>query len=92
MILKGMAGVETNPQSVQWTAEQLDALARASSTPDLDEDREWTEELHERVYVPLIAAGLIAQTMRDHATDPEMEVVHYETTELGIALLKRTAS
>jgi hypothetical protein len=83
------------PASTSFTDEQLDALARASASPDLPVervDRAWTKEMHERVYVPLIAAGLVVQSVRPYEPDPDYEVVHYETTEAGRVLLRRTAS
>jgi len=80
------------PASTSLTDEQLDALARASASPDLPVERDWTEELHERVYAPLVAAGLVVQSVRPYEPDPDYEVVHYETTEAGRDLLRRTAS
>jgi hypothetical protein len=75
------------------TDEQLDALARAASIPDLFEGREWTEELHERVYIPLIEAGLVVESLKPYLPDPEnFELMHYEATEAGRALVKKTAS
>ena len=48
---------------IAWTDEQLDALKHAAMVPPITHVwGGWSEELHERVYVPLIAAGLVVQT------------------------------
>lgn len=73
------------------TDEQLVALARATASPDLN-GGDWSEDAHDRVYAPLIDAGLIVQTTRPYPPDPDFEIVHYEATDAGRDLVRRTAS
>jgi hypothetical protein len=73
------------------TDEQMNALVRTTASPDLF-GGEWSEELHERVYAPLIEAGLVVQTERPHPSDPDYELVHYEATEAGRELVRRSAT
>jgi hypothetical protein len=72
------------------TDEQMDALARSTASPDLF-GGDWSEELHRRVYTPLIRAGLVVQTTKPYPPDPNSELVHYEATEAGRELVRRRA-
>lgn len=81
----------TWPES-SLTDEQLAALGRATASPDLL-GGDWSEELHARVYVPLIKLGLVVQTTRPYEPDPlAYDLVHYEATDAGRAVARRTAS
>jgi len=83
------SAVDAHAQTL--TDEQMNALARATAAPDLA-GGDWSDEMHERVYEPLIESGLIVQTLRPYPPDPNYEIVHYEATEAGRELVRRRAS
>jgi len=72
---------EVGPARPMISAEQFEALRRASSDPDLDSG-DFDEEQDRRVYQPLVRAGLLTCEVRPHP-DPDVEIVFYQTTERG---------
>jgi hypothetical protein len=77
------------------TDEQFDALKRAAVSPPITHVwGGWSEELHERVYAPLIAAGLVVQTRVCGGKYPIARSGSpvYEATEAGRELVRRRAS
>lgn len=73
--------------------EQLEALRYAARVPPITHlyDGGWTKELHDRVYVPLLTAGLIVQTTVRGGKYPitrEGPPI-YEATDAGRVLVKK---
>jgi hypothetical protein len=68
-------------------AEEAGALRRSSMYPDV-QSGEWDEERDERLYQPLVRRGLLRCEVRPHPTDPDYEIVHYETTDEGLQELR----
>ena len=76
------AKVKRSGGAVALTEEQAEALRRCLSKPDLDGGN-WDEVRMRRVYNPLVRDLLLAESVRPWEANDALEVVHYETTELG---------
>jgi hypothetical protein len=64
------------------TAEQAEALRRASSQPDLFSG-DFDDLRDERIYAPLVNLGFLEMTVKPWPANDLYEIVHYETTALG---------
>ena len=71
------------------TQEQLDALARIGRPETPIPLGDWDNETQERVYAPLVKLELVTMTVTPHPTWTGYDVVHYEATDTGRAVLER---